>query len=83
MDLPNQPVTLSAQQLAELHNKLATMRHDVNNTLSLITAATELIRHKPQIAERMVATLVDQPQKITACINQFTIEFERALGIRK
>ena len=51
--------------------------------LSLITAAIELIRYKPHMAERMVTTLVDQPQKITACLGQFTVEFERALGITR
>jgi hypothetical protein len=59
------------------------MRHDINNTLSLITAAVELIRYKPQMTERMMATLLEQPAKITTSLTQFSAEFERAFGITR
>ena len=83
MGLPSQPVTLTTEQLDELNQKLATMRHDINNTLSLIVAAVELMRCKPQMAERMLATLIDQPPKITTCLSQFSSDFERTLGITR
>ena len=81
MGLPSQPVTLSIEQLDELNKKLSTMRHDINNHLSLIMAAVELLRHKPQLAERMMATLVEQPPRVTEAINKFSGEFERTMGI--
>ena len=81
MGLPSQPITLSVEQVAELSRKLATMRHDINNTLSLITAAVELLRVKPQMAERMMTTLMEQPPKINSTITEFSKEFERMLGI--
>ncbi len=83
MGLPSQPVTLTVEQLDELNRKLSTMRHDINNHLSLVMAAVELIRHKPQMAERMMATLLEQPPKITQCLNKFSSEFERAYGITR
>ena len=81
MGLPTQPVTLSAEQIRELNTKVSNMRHDINNTLSLMMAAVELMRYKPEMVERMTATLMDQPTKVAASINQFTAEFERSLGI--
>jgi len=83
MGLPNQPVTLTVAQLDELNRKLANMRHDINNNLSLIVAAVELIRHKPQMTERMMTTLGEQPAKITDALGKFSAEFERALGITR
>lgn len=83
MALPQEPVTLSVAQLDELNRKLADMRHDINNYLSLIVAASELIRHKPQMAERMMATLGEQPAKITEALTRFSLEFERAFGITR
>jgi hypothetical protein len=83
MPLPSQPVTLTVEQLAELNGKLSAMRHDINNQLSLIIAAVELIRHKPQMAERMMATLVEQPPRIADSLAKFSAEFERALGITR
>jgi len=83
MALPNQPVTLSVEQLVELNRKLATMRHDVNNHLSLMMAAVELIRYKPETAERMLTTLGEQPAKVAQSISQFSAEFEKTLGITR
>ncbi len=83
MPLPTEPVTLTPAQLDELNKKLSDMRHDVNNHLSLIVAAMELIRHKPSSAERMVATLGEQPAKISESMKKFSVEFEKTFGITK
>ena len=83
MGLPTEPVTLTVAQLDELNRKLATMRHDINNNLSLIVAAMELIRHKPQMTERMLTTLSEQPAKIGDAVGKFSLEFERTLGISR
>ncbi|HVV01578.1 MAG TPA: hypothetical protein VHH88_09465 [Verrucomicrobiae bacterium] len=83
MGLPSQPVTFSPEQIEALNQKLATMRHDINNHLSLIVAAAELIRSKPQVAERMLMTMSEQPGKITASIKKFSGDFEGAFGITR
>ena len=83
MLLPEQPVTLTAEQVAELNGKLSAMRHDVNNYLSLIIASVELIRYKPETAERMMATLVEQPPRVAHALQKFSVEFEQQLGITR
>jgi hypothetical protein len=83
MPLPTEPVTLSVAQLAELNKKLSDMRHDINNHLSLIVAAMELIRHKPDSAARMVATLGEQPSRISESLRKFSAEFEKTFGISR
>ena len=81
MTLPSQPVTLTVEEIEELNRKLSNMRHDINNNLSLILAATELLRHKPQSLERMIGTLMEQPPKVAESITRFSDEFEKSLGI--
>jgi len=83
MALPSKPVTLTVEQLTELNRKLSTLRHDINNNLSLIVAATELMKHKPQVADRMMGTLAEQPNKIMEALKKFSTEFEQALGITR
>lgn len=83
MGLPNQPITLSVEELDQLHHRLASLRHDVNNHLSLIMAAVELIRHKPEMAERMMLTLAEQPSKIAEALTTFSADLERTLGISR
>jgi hypothetical protein len=76
-----QPVTLTAEQVTALNQKVSTLRHDINNNLTLIIAALELIRFKPEMADKMIATMTEQPLKISAAIGKFSDEFEKALGI--
>ena len=83
MGLPSQPVTLTVQQIDELNRKLSNLRHDVNNNLSLIIAAVEVVRYKPATIERMIATLTEQPARITEAVVRFSDEFEKTLGITR
>ncbi len=83
MGLSPEPITLGPEQVEDLHRKLAEMRHSVNNHLSLIRAAGEIILHKPELLARMVHTLIEQPQRITNEIQQFSQEFEKVLNINK
>jgi hypothetical protein len=83
MALPNGPVTLSVQQLEELNKRLSTLRHDINNHLSLVVAAAELIKFNPDSAVRMCTTLAEQPSKISDIITKFSTELEKMLGITR
>jgi hypothetical protein len=76
-------VTLSADQSAELNQQLSNMRHDINNHLSLMMAAVELVRRKPEAAERMATTLTEQPAKIGDSMKKFSAQFETTLGIKR
>lgn len=83
MGLPQKPVEISVAQIEELNRKLSSLRHDVNNHLSLVMAANELIRYKPEMTERMTATLTEQPPKIIEAINKFSAAFEQTFGITR
>jgi hypothetical protein len=83
MRLPSEPVTLTPEQIGELNRKLANMRHDINNQLSLMMAALELIHYKPETSQRMLTMLSEQPPRISTCLGQFSTEFEQTLGITK
>jgi hypothetical protein len=83
MGVPTDPVTLTPQQLQELNQSLSRMRHEINNHLALIVAAVELLRLKPEIRDKMLETLGQQPQKITAEMTRFSAEFERTCGITR
>lgn len=82
MAAPEQPVTLDVAQIEELARHFSSFRHDVNGCLSLIVAATELIRYNPDVIKRMAGTLVDQPPRIAGKVREFVGECERALGLR-
>ena len=83
MGLPDKPVTLSAEQIAELNKMLSTLRHDINGDLALIVAAAELIKLNPDITPRMLATVLEQPPKIRDRADKFSATFEKLLGITR
>ena len=83
MALPIEPATLTASEIDELNKQLSTMRHDINNHLSLIMAAVELTRRKPEAIERMSTTLLEQPAKIAEAMTRFSAIFETALGLKQ
>ena len=73
---------MSPQEIAELLKQLSDTRHDINNALSLVSAATELIRMKPQLVTKMLNTLNDQPLKITSLMQKFSNRLEQVLKTR-
>jgi hypothetical protein len=83
MNMPAAPVTITPEQLKELSDHLSHMRHEINNQLSLIVAALELVRFKPDLQERMLDTVGEQPPKITAEVAKFSTEFERIFKITR
>ncbi len=83
MGSPKEPVTLSPEELAELNARLSNLRHNINNSLMKITLAVDLIRTKPDVAERMTNAISDQPALIMSELRQFSAEFERKFGITK
>jgi hypothetical protein len=83
MGLPSQPITLKVEQIEDLNRKLSSMRHDINNHLSLMMAAVEMVKYKPDMAGRMMESLAQQPPKITTIIAKFSEELERSLGITR
>ena len=83
MALSSEPVTLSAEQVEELHRKLSKLRHDINNNLSLIVAAVELIKHNRDMFPRMVTVLSEQPPKIAEAMRAYSAEFEKTVQVHR
>ena len=73
---------LTPQQIIELDIRLSTMRHDIVGHLSVIMAAMEMMRIKPEFMENVFTTLNDRSPKIMEEMKKFSAEFERTLGIR-
>ena len=83
MGLSFSPVTLSPDEVEALNKKLSAARHNINNYLSLVVAAVELMKIKPAMAERMLDTLGKQPDRIVEEMRGFSGEFEKALQINR
>ena len=83
MALPTQSVTLSPDQIGALNQKVANLRHDINNQVGLIIAAIEIMQVKPELFEKMTESMMQQPPKITDTLQQFSLDFEKTFGITR
>ena len=83
MGLPEKTVAIAPEQIAELNKKLSAMRHNVNNHLAMIVAASELLKRKPEMMERMLDNILQQPEKIISEVRSFSDEFEGLFGITR
>ncbi|HVY71199.1 MAG TPA: hypothetical protein VHH73_14805 [Verrucomicrobiae bacterium] len=81
MSLPASPVTLQPEQIAELHSQLRKARHNVNNSLMLMSAAAEMFYQRPEIAEDMIAKIGEEAKKATETIRLFSKSLEATLAI--
>jgi len=81
MATPDHPITLSPQEIETLSHKLSDFRHNVNNYLSLIVAASDLIRRRPEAAGRFADALADPPQKIAQELQAFSDSLQQLLEI--
>jgi hypothetical protein len=80
---PEEPVTLTPDQLQELYTKLRDMNHDVRGVLAIIAGSLEVMRLYPDNAARFVGSLGLQPQRIEESLTKFAADFEQQLGIIK
>ena len=83
MPLPSEPVTLSVEQIRDVNQKLADLRHDVNNNIALMLSALEMIRRRPETVEKMLESFARQPQKVIDAVTQFSKNLETALHITR
>jgi hypothetical protein len=76
-------MSLTEEQIMDLHEKLRTMRHDVNGRLANIVAAAELMRLRPESAAERMQILLEQPHKAAESIAAFSREFEALFGLKR
>jgi hypothetical protein len=83
MGLPTQSISLNPTEVAELQRQLSETRHNINNHLTLLVTALELIRRKPDAAERLVTNLLEVPARIRTDLTQFSERFELSLKVTR
>jgi len=83
MSLPGKPVTLSARKISEIEKKLAQLRHEVNNNLTLIVAAAEIVRRRPDPGDQVWESLLQKPLAVADQVAEFTRHLEKTLHLRR
>jgi hypothetical protein len=73
----SESVRLSPADVLEIEKMLSDLRHNINNHLSLIAAAVELVRCRPDTIERMTKSIEEQPARIQQELRHFSERLSR------
>jgi uncharacterized protein YoxC len=66
-----------------LKQKLADLRHDINNNVALMQSAIEMMRRRPESFEKMLESMARQPNRISESVVQFSKALESVLQITR
>lgn len=66
------PVQLTQHEIEEIGRRLSRLRHNVNNHLSLVIAGLEVMEHRPEMTEKVRATMREQPELISSEVSHFS-----------
>lgn len=75
-----EPVTLTPEAVRSLLKDLSQARHDVNNSLALISAAVELIKMQPESLSKLLPTLSEQPDRIAKSLSSLSVRLEQSVA---
>jgi hypothetical protein len=79
VDVTQENLVLSPEQVHAVLEQLRKTRHDINNHLAVIMASAELIRQRPELADRLLESLAAKPAAITEALKALSFELEQAL----
>ncbi len=83
MGAPQQPISLTPEEIEEINTALSDTRHNVNNHIPLIAGAIALIKRKSEATEKCLTSLAQQPDKIQDEMRDFSDKFEKLLQITR
>ena len=78
---PTSPATLSPEQVMFFHRKLTNLKNDIVEHLAPLIELSRVVKTNPAEVQSRAAEFSQQPPKISAELNQFGLEFDRAFGI--
>lgn len=65
----------SRTELLDLHRKFREVKHDVNNSLAVIMALSEMTQRRPEHAEKLCRTVLNKAPLIVQELQQFADSF--------
>ena len=81
--IPAQPVTLTPDEVALFHRRLLNFQRDMQKQLVPLLELSRLARQNPQLLVPRAGEFSEASPKISAEMNNFAIEFDRAFGISR
>lgn len=81
--LPTQPVTLTPDELALFQRRLQNFQRDMKERLVPLLELSRLARQNPQLLVPRAGEFSEASPKISAEMNNFAVEFDRAFGIKR
>jgi hypothetical protein len=77
--MSDQPFTITREEFEAIHEKFRTLKHDINNTLAVIMALSELAQRNPVHYEKLAKAVLTRSQGVVDGLQEFQGQFTAKL----
>lgn len=76
--MSNPPFEMTREELQAIHDKFRELKHDINNTLAVVMALSELAQRNPAHYEKLAKTVLSRGPNVV----QMLLEFQNMLDAK-
>jgi two-component sensor histidine kinase len=69
--MPDAPFTMSREELTALHDYFREIKHNINNTLAVIMALSELAQRNPAHYEKLAKAVLQRGPEVVQSLQDF------------
>ena len=69
--MPDTPFSMSREELQALHDQFREIKHNVNNTLAVIMALSELAQRNPAHYEKLAKAVLSRGPDVVQALQEF------------
>ncbi len=69
--MPEVPFEMTRAELEALHEKYRELKHDINNTLAVVMALSELAQRNPAHYEKLAKTVLTRAPEVVQALQNF------------
>lgn len=69
--MPDAPFTMTREDLQALHDQFREIKHNINNTLAVIMALSELAQRNPAHYEKLAKAVLQRGPEVVQALQEF------------
>ncbi len=77
--MPDAPSTLNREELQALHDYFREIKHNINNTLAVIMALSELAQRNPAHYEKLAKAVLQRGPEVVQSLQDFQVKLASKL----
>lgn len=77
--MPDEPFTMTREDLQALHDQFREIKHNINNTLAVVMALSELAQRNPAHYEKLAKAVLQRGPEVVQSLQDFQVKLTAKL----